>query len=178
MIDIRKAKNAKTGLIDLCDYINTFQDTQNMSMIEIGSFAGNSTEIFIKYFNNVTCIDPWENLGMLQKYDMTKVEEQFNKRVLNKFYNIQKVKDRADNVVNNFEDESMDFIYIDGCHTYECVKQDISLWWSKVKVDGFLGGHDYKDNGKHPGVKKAVDEFFNRQPDKIFKDTSWIVRKK
>ena len=41
-----------------------------------------------------------------------------------------------------------------------------------MKKGGVLCGHDYQ--GRFPGVIKAVDEF--RRPDKIFKDTSWMVQ--
>jgi hypothetical protein len=34
------------GLIDLIEYINNFTPTDKMNMIEIGSYAGESTELF------------------------------------------------------------------------------------------------------------------------------------
>ena len=55
-----------------------------------------------------------------------------------------------------FPDEFFDFVYIDGSHDYEPIKQDINSWWSKVKVGGILGGHDYKNS---PYVEQAVKEF-------------------
>jgi hypothetical protein len=55
-----------------------------------------------------------------------------------------------------FPDEFFDFIYIDGSHDYEPVKQDVISWWSKVKVGGVIGGHDYKNS---PYVEQLVKEF-------------------
>jgi len=55
-----------------------------------------------------------------------------------------------------FPDEFFDFVYIDANHDYEYVRQDIYSWWSKVKVGGILGGHDYKGI---PHVERAVKEF-------------------
>lgn len=60
-----------------------------------------------------------------------------------------------------YADESLDVVFIDACHTYECVKEDIAAWLPKVKKGGYLAGHDYytwKTN--HDGVRQAVDEFF------------------
>ena len=57
--------------------------------------------------------------------------------------------------VGNYNDEYFDFIYIDGCHLYECVKFDLENYFPKLKVGGYIGGHDYGDFG----VKDAVDEF-------------------
>ena len=59
-----------------------------------------------------------------------------------------------------FADESLDFVFIDGDHSYEAVKQDINDWTPKVRKAGIVSGHDYY-NGKYNkmGVIQAVDEF-------------------
>ena len=38
------------GLKDLINYINQFQSTSEMTMVEIGSYAGEGTEIFAEHF--------------------------------------------------------------------------------------------------------------------------------
>jgi predicted O-methyltransferase YrrM len=53
----------------------------------------------------------------------------------------------------------VDMIFIDGCHVYEAVREDIELSLQLVKRGGILSGHDYLHRG-HPGVKQAVDEAF------------------
>jgi hypothetical protein len=61
-----------------------------------------------------------------------------------------------------FPDSYFDWIYIDGNHLYEFVKQDLELYCPKVKRGGYITGDDYgADEGHwwHGGVKKAVDEF-------------------
>jgi hypothetical protein len=55
------------------------------------------------------------------------------------------------------DDESLDFIFIDGDHTYESAKRDILLWMPKVKKTGWITGHDYL----YPSVKVAVDELLS-----------------
>jgi len=57
------------------------------------------------------------------------------------------------------DDESLDLLYIDCCHTYACVKLDINAWISKVKTGGIGAFHDYEN--KAYGVKQAVEEFCN-----------------
>ena len=57
-----------------------------------------------------------------------------------------------------FEDGELDFVFIDGEHSYEAAKADIEAWWHKVRSGGLLMGHDY-DRQRFPGVCRAVDEF-------------------
>lgn len=58
--------------------------------------------------------------------------------------------------INNFKDNSLDFVYIDATHTYEAVKEEINLWSKKVKPNGLISGHDYVAGWE--GVIRAVDE--------------------
>jgi predicted O-methyltransferase YrrM len=54
-----------------------------------------------------------------------------------------------------YSDNSLDVVFIDACHDYACVKQDIAAWLPKVKVGGYLAGHDYSWS---ESVRRAVDE--------------------
>ena len=54
-----------------------------------------------------------------------------------------------------FEDNSIDFIYIDGEHTEKAVTEDLNAWWPKLKTGGIMAGHDYNIGG----ISKAVNEF-------------------
>ena len=42
-----------------------------------------------------------------------------------------------------FEDASIYAVFIDADHRYNAVKEDIAAWYPKVKVGGFISGHDY-----------------------------------
>jgi predicted O-methyltransferase YrrM len=53
------------------------------------------------------------------------------------------------------EDESFDAIFIDGDHSYQAVKEDLSVWWPKLRVGGTLCGDDYWMSD----VARAVHEF-------------------
>jgi len=69
-----------------------------------------------------------------------------------------------------FDDNSLDFAYIDASHGYEDVIRDCVLWWPKIKNDGIMCGHDYRldwhnmtkasQSWKNAhGVVRAVNEF-------------------
>jgi hypothetical protein len=60
---------------------------------------------------------------------------------------------------SQFPDNYFDWIYIDGNHQYEFVKQDLDLYLPKVKPHGLIAGDDYGIPGWwQDGVTKAVDE--------------------
>lgn len=66
------------------------------------------------------------------------------------------IKGPSADVAQKFENESLDFIFIDAGHEYEEVKEDINAWLPKLRKNGTLAGHDYQD--AFPGVKKAAEE--------------------
>lgn len=59
-----------------------------------------------------------------------------------------------------FKNNELDFVFIDADHSYESAKEDITLWYRKVRSGGIIGGDDYATHW--PGVPKAVDEFFGK----------------
>lgn len=43
----------------------------------------------------------------------------------------------------DFEDESLDFVYIDGNRTLPYITADIFGWETKLRKGGIMSGHDY-----------------------------------
>jgi hypothetical protein len=143
--------------------------------IEIGSFAGEASRIFASSgkFKKLYCVDPWKN-GYDRKDVASKVVAKYEKefdKVAKQYPCIEKVKLSSDEALTLFTDK-VDFVYIDGCHTYEQVKKDIQNYMPKVKTGGIIAGHDYME--EWAGVKKAVDECLT--PDAVYKDSSWMKR--
>ncbi len=56
--------------------------------------------------------------------------------------NVKIIRDTSVNTVINFQDNSLDFVYIDGAHDYDNVYNDLSHWYPKIKSDGIICGHD------------------------------------
>lgn len=71
-----------------------------------------------------------------------------------------------------YEDGHFDFVFIDAAHDYESVKEDIQHWLPKVRVGGWIGGHDYHER-KWPGVVQAVKGFVAGAT--IYPGTIWGV---
>jgi predicted O-methyltransferase YrrM len=66
------------------------------------------------------------------------------------------IRGHSQDVVSKYQDETIDFCFIDGSHEYEDVKKDIMAYLPKVKKGGILAGHDY--DAIWNGVIQAVDE--------------------
>ncbi len=58
-------------------------------------------------------------------------------------------------------DDLLDFLFIDGDHTYEGVKQDYEMYRHLVKPGGWIGFHDTKDTDFHRNVNCRVDILWN-----------------
>ena len=78
-----------------------------------------------------------------------------------------------------YADKSLFFVFIDGSHLYEAVKEDILAWLPKVKSGGFIGGHDIDQTEEFNGVRKAVDELIGPKNIIIYNQgwASWMHRK-
>ncbi len=64
---------------------------------------------------------------------------------------------RFDEALDLFEDDSLDFLYVDGyAHTGQLGGETIVQWYPKLKVGGVLSGDDY-DKDRWPLVTEAVD---------------------
>lgn len=68
------------------------------------------------------------------------------------------IRDYTFNAVKEFKDSEIDFVFIDADHSYEAVKKDIEDWDPKVKIGGYVFGHDID----WPTVKQAVEEKYGK----------------
>ena len=122
-------------------------------------------------------IDPWNDFLDIQSGKIIG-EAQFleTKERLKEYNNYQIIRDISSNAVKQFQDNSLDFVYIDGDHCYEAVKTDLNIWYPKVRKGGILCGHDYHPD--MPQVIIAVDEFCQQKGLTLNVDTlDWWVKK-
>jgi len=162
------------GLKDLCEWIGR-KDVR--VVVEVGVYAGDATMIFAQYWQDamIYAVDPWlrgyDPHAVASRNDQRPVEELFDQHVRH-FPNITKVKKKSVDAAKTFVGRGVDVVYIDGCHQYEAVVEDIAAWRKKTRL--VVCGHDYNGPG-WPGVGKAVRSAFG-EPHKVFEDTSWAVR--
>ncbi len=141
---------------------------KDITAIELGVMNGDFSNMILNILKPKTLylVDPYEvnddlypdmeittaystevdYINLLRKFAAQIYSKQI---IINRKYSYEAVK--------NYEDNKFDFIYIDACHTYDCVKKDLNDWLPKLKKDGLMCGHDYFEIFQ--GVIRAVDEF-------------------
>ncbi len=149
--------------------------TDNTMMIEVGSFAGVSSEMFALHCKHIICVDEWNPYWEIQTPELIQgAEAQFDKLLL-KYLNITKHKSSSVEAATKFSDNSLDFVYIDAAHDYENVKKDITAWLPKVKIGGVIAGHDYHYD-PNIQVYEVVNEFFaSDYKISTYPDSSWAI---
>ena len=164
-----RASNNCIGLLPLVEKALT----KDSVMVELGSFGGVSTDLFARYAKKVYAVDLWATYNeRLYQETMQKAESLFDE-ILKYHSNITKVRGDSLEIFKDFEDASVDFVYIDSLHTYEHVKKEIENWLPKIKKTGYIGGHDYTEILE---VNNAVREFFQEDIIEVFDDSSWLVK--
>lgn len=135
--------------------------------VEIGVFKGEfSRNILERWNGTLYLIDPWRELSDDEYLDSSN-HKNHQDAFAQTMESIKGFESRAfmlrglgEEMVHLFKDNSLDYIYIDGNHDYDHVKQDLELWWPKLKAGGLLAGHDYLldfDWKKQPKLDNGKD---------------------
>jgi hypothetical protein len=140
---------------------------------EIGVFEGDTTVALLEWLPDLKalfCVDPFVHYhefdeatpnknGKVFLADYNEVEKTFRERIEDYRSIVWFFKNFSSNVAKDIPDESLNFVFIDGNHSYKFVKQDINLWSKKVKRGGLIFGHDFINKPCY-GVIRAVEESF------------------
>jgi len=174
-------------------YDKVLSETQNGDiLVEIGTYLGKSTcymaervkEMGLKVvYHTIDTFAPDPGMDMSRRRKRAIIAEGGD--IYNSFLeNMRKAnvlgliivhRMRSTDAATLFADDSLSFVFIDGAHIYESVKEDIKVWYPKVKVGSLFGGHDY-GNRIPTGVDRAVPERFGSDFEVI--ENSWIHRRK
>lgn len=138
--------------------------SEGAHFVEIGCWKGKSTSMMgVGIINSgkkirFDAIDTFGGAEEHQSYQSIK-----NNTLYNEFLaNIEPIKEFVNSIVGdsssvaaNYPDKSIDFLFIDGDHSFEGVMKDIQAWLPKMKEGGIIAGDDF-GNTNFPGVMNAV----------------------
>jgi predicted O-methyltransferase YrrM len=116
--------------------------------VEIGTEQGRFADCLLRKIPDldltvVDCWEPYEGYRENMGDHITEYEKRARERLEGR---CKIIKAYSMDAVREFEDESLDFVYIDGNHNFINCANDISEWSKKVKVGGLIMGHDYTHN--------------------------------
>ena len=168
------------------DMINVHSDGAHF--VEVGTYMGRSLAYLIVEIINsgknirVGSVDLWEDVqqvtGIQDYKELTFEKFKKNLSPVDGLYTAY--RGFSSTMAEQFDDKSLDFVFIDADHAYESVKKDIEAYLPKIKIGGYIGGHDYvRDGRKSLTVAKAVREFFEGKiqlPDPSTRKSSWLVQ--
>ena len=155
------------------DLGDIFRELMFSSGAEVGVESGIFSEVLLKKNPGLKlfCIDSWKFYEGYNNWSDERFEKDYKKAINRlKPYNAVLIKKFSMDAVKDFDDNSLDFVYIDGNHSFQHVVNDICEWTKKVKKGGIVGGHDYikirhrkgKDGKREPmnfNVVEAVTRY-------------------
>jgi hypothetical protein len=118
------------------------------TLVELGTHYGESyfgfCQSLVESGIHCTCyaVDTWKGDEHAGFYGEEVFEDvtAYNDRNYSSFSNLLRMT--FDEAVGQFTDETIDFLHIDGLHTYAAVEHDFRLWFPKLRPGGVLLLHD------------------------------------
>jgi len=133
-------------------------DLNTQLIVEIGVFAGKSLlplALKLKSVNNcgkVIGIDPWTTQAALEGTNAPENDDWWSKLNYEYFYKytqklmktnnvdtiVQLMRKKGEDCVNDFNDETISILHIDGNHSEETSTQDVDMWHVKICKGGYI----------------------------------------
>lgn len=185
---------SKYHLNVLCAFLKKLKG-DDLTVLEIGSYMGDSARIFSGYFNIVEAVDPFgknnelsdiDDLEEKHQSDSDKVDVSvktadendlikfvFEKNLVGVVDNVKFHNMTSDDFFLKYRGErKFDFIYIDGDHRYSQQMRDYTNALEFLNEDGVVGGHDWSWDGTQDMIR---DMGFAHKPMIHFLDDSFLI---
>jgi hypothetical protein len=169
--------------------------------VEIGVLEGVFSEILCKELPEATIysVDPWLFYPTHKNFRKQKDHDRNYKNAVERlapYPNNKIIRKWSVEAARDFENESIDFVFIDGDHEFQAITNDIAEWIKKVKKGGIISGHDYgrSHDGQFGNVKDVVlawtfskkvapwfvleeEAYMNNRDSGAYRETSWFWMK-
>lgn len=144
--------------------------------VELGTHGGGSYFAFCesvkknKLATQCFAIDTWQgDPHLTYGEDVFNGVNAYNKLKYSEFSKLLRMT--FDEACEEFEEQSIDILHIDGTHTYEAVKNDFQRWHPKIVNGGVILFHDTQVKENDFGVFKLWDEIKSNSPENCYEFT-------
>jgi len=138
-VDLRGANRRTLAFI--------LKDLELNKGVEVGVETGLYSEVLCQVNPNIELysVDAWTAYKGYRDHVSQDKLDGFMEKTKERLapYNAEVIKGFSMDVVKQFEDNSLDFVYIDGNHEFQQTVNDICEWTKKVRKGGIVAGHDY-----------------------------------
>lgn len=173
---------AQDELSDLILKINN-----NILYVEVGVLRATNIVNLVDMCPNiekVIGIDPYEEYtDTMHGYYVPKGVSEYNKSIalkkINNSLHKEKIELRfeySDEACKKFADNSIDVVFLDMSFDCESYKKDVINWLPKVKVGGFISGHEWIENDVQEAII-AVSEELGLISNLVGGDNVWFLKK-
>lgn len=125
-----------------------FRDAGFKVGAEIGVQQGQYSKRLCKLIPGLKlyAIDSWKAFPGYREHINQDMFDGFYKEALEVLapYNCTLIREWSVEAAKQFDDGSLDFVYIDADHDFANVVKDIAAWSPKVRKGGVVSGHDFK----------------------------------
>lgn len=157
---------------------NLFKELGFKTGVEVGVLEGVYSEVLLQANPKLELygVDPWvfyETAGNFRSQRQLDKCYDIAVKKLTPYKNYTIIKKSSMGAVKDFEDKSLDFVYIDANHEYSYVLEDIVEWSKKVRPGGIVAGHDYrlsKSEKTKLHVVYALNDYV-----KMYKIKHWFI---
>lgn len=133
-----------TTRVDLARFLGTIPCRVG---VEIGVESGRYAKVLFEHNPGLRLygVDPWETYDGYREHVTPEKQEQLLAAAKSRLINHDWIPIRNYSVpaASQFEDQSLDFVYIDGNHDFLHVVEDLTAWTPKVRSGGIIAGHDF-----------------------------------
>jgi hypothetical protein len=179
LLDAIKLKGAEIDIPDVGrdDLPAFFKEMGYKVGAEIGVATGLYSEKLCQAGLKVYAVDPWleypgyDSKGVQVRLD--KEYEEAKQRLAP--YDCTIIRKKSVEAAQDFEDGSLDFVYIDGHHGFKFVTEDIYEWSKKVRIGGVVAGHDFVHSSVKTGPYVCHVKHVVRAYTTAFRIRDWYV---
>lgn len=137
---------------------------ENSTVAEIGVAEGRFSKTILSWgmVEKLYLVDAWQQLpqagdgGYAQEWHTNNLKE-VHERIEGNEDKVIILQGLSTDMAANIPDNSLDMVYIDANHSYDGCLKDLNAYYPKVKINGFICGHDILNESY--GVRKAVEQF-------------------